>query len=162
MPILTPSSSKTGNSLPRREVELLVAPRPALELGGEDGGDVGLAVGAEVAPGTIEHRGRVIAEFPAALADGEDERHRLLAREIEKRLQDRARQLEEVFGGILDQAVGEEGGQEELGKADHLHLLFGRLLDHAAGRNYSRPHVVREHGTRLGAATLSVLAMPTS
>ncbi len=111
---------------------------------------MGLAIGAEMAAGAVEHRGRVVEVFAGALAVGKDERHPLLAREVQERCCNRAWQLEKVFRGVLDEAVGEEGCQEQLGEADDVRALACRLLDHAAGRLDAGPHVVREHGTRLG------------
>ena len=73
-----------GQRVTRREVELFVGARAALRVGGEDGRDVGLAVGADMATRAVEDGRRVVVVLARLLSEREDERHVVAARGLQR------------------------------------------------------------------------------
>ena len=101
-----------GQRVARCEIELLVGTRAALRTGGKDGRDMRFAVGADMAPRTVEHGGRVVIVLARLLSEGKDERDIMATRGFDERPRNRIRQLQEEVLVVRPQLIGKERRQE--------------------------------------------------
>ena len=107
------------------------------------------AVGADMAPCTVEHGSRIVIVLARLLSEGKDERDILAARGLDERRRDRIWQLQEEVLVVRPQLIGKERRQEQLGETDDVAALRCRILDHPACDFDARPHVLAEHRTGL-------------
>ena len=107
------------------------------------------AVGADMAPRTVEHGGRVVIVLARLLSEGKDERDIMATRGFDERRRNRIWQLQEEVLVVRPQLIGKERRQEQLGKTDDVAALRCSVRDHPAGDFDARPHVLAEHRTGL-------------